>query len=635
MKKFFKIFFISLGSLVLLLAIIISIALWVVFTPERLTPIVNKQVPKFITCQADIGKVELTFFSTFPNFVLKIDEVALFNPLDNSACDKTLLDVKQLEAKVDIKSLVKNDELLLSDIRLTDGMICAHIDSLGNTNFDIFPVDTISAETTVFELPFALIDVSQIELKNIHVSYIDEESGMEAGLTNLSGKINASVKSLDNIDAEMNLSPFDITFVDYASDMKADIRSMSAKIKASIREDDVHADLVLSPSQVSIDMEGEKYLENANIEIKTITHIALSRQQAHFSELTASVNGMEISLQGTVENDTVNNNIVTDISYSLQSWSLTDLIALIPSSFEHYLEGINVTGKISSSGNISGVYNDTTMPLLDIHFLLEDGTVVYSGLPFPLHGVSGDLNIYTDLDNDAISYVNVNNFKASTPGSTIRTAGKVNRLFSDPHVNLTTTANLNLAEFNSIVPEDMKVDMKGRVAGNIKTDLSLSQVENLALEKMKVSGSLSLNDLNILYDSISLKSRYSKIDFELPNRNAATRNTTFVSANIISDYLEADMIDAFAASLENMQIALETSDVRDTTSIPAVNLMFSSRSLKAETDSMNVAIENPQVSVSVAPQRRNADQPRFNVKVNTGNLAANINEEVVKVEKQI
>ncbi len=80
MKKFFKIFFISLGSLLGLVLILAGIAMWLIFTPSRLTPIVERQIPKFVDCQAEIGSVELTFFDTFPQFGIKADgsRVAIF-----------------------------------------------------------------------------------------------------------------------------------------------------------------------------------------------------------------------------------------------------------------------------------------------------------------------------------------------------------------------------------------------------------------------------------------------------------------------------------------------------------------------------------------------------------------------------
>ena len=87
MKKALKIVGITLGSVFILLAVVIGSALWVVFTPERLTPIVRKVASEYVKCDHEIGKVELTFFSTFPHFGLAIDSLTLINPVAGAPTD--------------------------------------------------------------------------------------------------------------------------------------------------------------------------------------------------------------------------------------------------------------------------------------------------------------------------------------------------------------------------------------------------------------------------------------------------------------------------------------------------------------------------------------------------------------------
>ena len=144
MKKFGKIFFITLLSLFAILLVTISIVLFLVFTPERFTPIVRKQADKFITCQSEIGEVELTFFSTFPDFGLKIKKFTMINPVADSQSD-TLVDVDEFIGVVDAAAWWKKNELILKGLELTGGSVNIFTDSLGNTNYDIFATDTTSA----------------------------------------------------------------------------------------------------------------------------------------------------------------------------------------------------------------------------------------------------------------------------------------------------------------------------------------------------------------------------------------------------------------------------------------------------------------------------------------------------------
>ena len=60
MKRVLKILGITLGSIVGVVLIAVSLTLWVVFTPERLTPIVRDIAGDYITCEHRIGRVELS-----------------------------------------------------------------------------------------------------------------------------------------------------------------------------------------------------------------------------------------------------------------------------------------------------------------------------------------------------------------------------------------------------------------------------------------------------------------------------------------------------------------------------------------------------------------------------------------------
>lgn len=625
MKKFFKVFFISLGSLILLIAIVVGIALWIVFTPDRLTPIVRSQAEKFITCETEINQVELTFFSTFPQFGLKTNKVALINPVGQA--NDTLLSVQNVKATIDIAALVKNNELIANDIQLSNGNIFAYIDSLGKTNFDIFPPSTEPEDTTKFQLPFGLIDVKSIELKNINITYLDEQSKMQAEIDGFSAKLNASVKSMDNIRANLELAPFDISFLDYASNIKADIQNFSGKLNGSLESDFIKLNANLSPFITSFEYENEPYLNKANIGLNIAADGTLSDQTINIKDLTLVVNNLSLMLKGMAGIDTLNNDIKTDLSYQLKSWNLKDIIALVPPAFTSYLEGIEAEGFLSSEGKITGIYNDSVMPLIDAHVLFENGKVNYPAmLPFPVSNILSDLSIYTDLNDDAISYVHINNLKANTPQSSLAANGTVKQLFSDMRINLSANADLNLNELKTFIPEDMPVDMKGNVKGNVRANFTLSQIEKMELDKIKASGSLALNNLDVVYDSISVKAANSNIDFALPNPKPSTRNTNFLQANINSNSLKASMIDSFDASLTNVLIGIETSDLRDTTQIPAIQLKINAENLNGGMDTLFVSMNNPFATLSISPQRRDAEKPRFKVSLKSDELRGNMGE---------
>ena len=101
MQKNFKRILILFSSLIFLLMLAIGIAVWFVFTPGKLTPVVRTQAAKYLNCKTEIGDVELTFFSTFPRFGLRVNHFALINPIPN-APSKTLFSADQFVGIVDV-----------------------------------------------------------------------------------------------------------------------------------------------------------------------------------------------------------------------------------------------------------------------------------------------------------------------------------------------------------------------------------------------------------------------------------------------------------------------------------------------------------------------------------------------------
>ena len=189
MKKFIKIFFISLLSLLGVLIVAICVVIWIVFTPARITPIVRKQAAKYITCKSEIGSVELTFFSTFPNFGLKVRDFALINSVKGSMSD-TLVRVNELVGVVDAKAYWKKKTIILIGLEMNGGSVNVYSDSLGHTNYNIMPPDTNPAPAAASKTEMPFIDIRNIEVKNVSLHYNDLSLKLNTVISNLSAKFN-------------------------------------------------------------------------------------------------------------------------------------------------------------------------------------------------------------------------------------------------------------------------------------------------------------------------------------------------------------------------------------------------------------------------------------------------------------
>ena len=184
MNKALKIFGITLGCIIILLAMIIASVLWVVFTPERLTPIVRNVASDYVTCEYHIGKVELTFFSTFPHFGLAIDSLTIVNPTPGAPSD-TVLHVPHAVASVDVMTLLHQKTLSIPTLSVPDIQATIYSASDGITNYDIIALASDTATTednSALVLPFEKIIVEELALSAKALRYKSEPDSMDIAL---------------------------------------------------------------------------------------------------------------------------------------------------------------------------------------------------------------------------------------------------------------------------------------------------------------------------------------------------------------------------------------------------------------------------------------------------------------------
>ena len=185
MKKALKILGITLGSMIGVILLAIGLAIWVVFTPERLTPIVREVASEYVQCEHEIGKVELTFFSTFPRFGLRIDSVAVIHPMEGAPSD-TVVHIPHAVLSVDVLAFLNEGMLSIPTLRMPDLQANIYVAADGSANYDILVGNEAKGEeaedTTAMALPFQTIQVDEIQLSARQLRYISKPDTMDMTL---------------------------------------------------------------------------------------------------------------------------------------------------------------------------------------------------------------------------------------------------------------------------------------------------------------------------------------------------------------------------------------------------------------------------------------------------------------------
>lgn len=581
MKTALKVTAITLIVAVLLLISVASYAIWFIFTPEKLTPLIKNQADKLLTCQANIGEVELTFFSTFPEFGLKINDFALVNT-DNPALPDTIINTDELVCVLNIRSLIKGNTLSINQLIARNGNINIYTDSLGVANYNILK-ESGEKETTVEEdsVSFNLIDISGVNIDNINLSYIDKKLNVDAKIEGLTADIDGSLKS-------------DI--------LKSRMRIKQSKISATYND--------------------TTYLLQADIKLNLDSKYDLANQKIDVERGTLTVNGLALELSGSANYDSINASSTVNLKYGIKDWQITDILALIPEAYKNYVADVKASGLISSRGIITGSYDSINIPVLDIMLELKDGNLQYPAIGMPISNINAIVTATIDKQNVEKSIITIDSSDAATPKSKFAVKGDITNIWGDMEFKLTANSDMVFEEFNRFIPHDLKTNAKGRANGELKGVFTMSQIDKMDLDNMNISGKFNLKDAVINYDSITVATNRSAINFTLPNEPGRKKGTSFIYAHLDADDFSASKIDGFKLNLKGASIAAETSDVRDTTGLPQLSSTFKIKNLHAEMDTNLLKINNPEGKIEILKLGKDNKRPKIVLEYKSDEIAA-------------
>lgn len=642
MKKTLKITLITLGSLLALALVSVIIACWIVVTPARLTSIVKKQAPNFITCDFDMKRADLSVFKSFPKVGLKIDDVVLVNPMVGSPSD-TLAYINECVVSVDVKKFLKEKQIVIEDCSLNGGYVNLFTDSLNNTNLDIFPPSEPDTVEESSEFTYG-IDLTSLKVNDLSVNYTDLTQGMFADIEGMNASAKGKMKG-ELIAGNVNMSIEDIAYQQttdtlsmavklndlklegdadmYGDDIKADIEasssflsyesagqiaelnSLNLKYKGDFNDYDVvKGNAELTVNDLSFAMDDEKLVDKADVRMIMPLNATLSVMDIELGASQLALNNIFVDLIGKVSmpNDDIN----IDIDLKTNTLIVEELIGLVPASMrEELLDGIDVKGELKIAANVEGVYNETSMPVVNAELEYNKGMVsMPEMLPYPITNLNAAIT--ADLDLNSKSDVYVKHLNANMSNSSLALSGTIKDVMDKMYCDLNLNADADLDELQSFMPEDVKAN--GKVKLNAKAKVNNYQLTNMDFTKAKVNGSLQWDDMNVVYcDTININADRLDVNLTLPNLASKELSNSMMAVEIKGADLNAVVSDMIVASLKDYNIDAQLSNILDENIPMSVYADYEFSRIDALMDDMTFFTNNPKGSVAMFMKENGED----------------------------
>jgi len=549
MKTTLKVIGWTLLGIVLTVVLVVCIAMYVVFTPARLTPVARQAADKFITCHYEIGEVDLTFFSTFPRFGLRADGLLLVNPMSGAQND-TVVEAKHIVATVDVREFLKHKNLHVHEATLEGAQVNFYINPAGENNLAVFvsSPDTTEEDDSAFELPFKALQVDGLRLQARAITFVDVK---------------------DTIDASLGQT------------------ELSAKAESW---DDML--LALDAQNICANLKGETYADNLHLEL--IVPMAMNLEKMHFAFDGArlALNNFDLRLEGDV---TLGDDIDLDAKLQTGKWQIKPLLALVPATFTESLKDLDVDGVLQLDATAKGQFGDEKMPLITAHLTLDEGNGSYKPLPYTLRDLSLNADADLNLNKGGKSNVTINRLAAKTKQSALSAKGNVNDLLGNMLLDLQLSLDANLPDFAYFLPKEMT--LTGHAKGSASARITLDNLTKMNLHNGKIGADLTLSNIHYDMDSMiaDLGTTYAKI--QLPNSSPTKPKVNWARIDLNTERVDFAMAMPLTAKLKQSTIRLEAGNVlsNDPVLYAAVGLQ-SDKPIEAQMDSMGGVIDAPKLS---------------------------------------
>lgn len=611
MKKPLKITLISLGSLIGLIIIVLAVVSDLVLNPKRSTRLVNKYASNFITCDYNIGKVDISLFKTFPDVGVEIQDLVLVNSMSGCQND-TLAAVDECVIALNIKELLSNNNIIINKANLRGGSINVFSDADGTANFDIFAGGEEEEVTEESDEPFSYrIDLDRLIINDINLTYNDLASNTAVSVQDFAMTLKA------NVDEKLNLNDVLLDFglgktsllMGGDSDISADFDAFSFETECVMREMNA---VDCSSASVKIDsitvaLGEDTYLAKTNVSLisKSPLKILLNEKDLTISDLSLAINDLMITMAGRMlvnEND-----IDVNLDLNTNTWDVAEVIGMVPSAvIGDALDGMSVDGQFKLSANVSGVYNDSLMPVVTADLAFTDGTLEMSDLlPFPLKKINAGLNARLNLNGR--TDVTLKSLKANMNNSSFDISGNVSDALNDTRCcDVRLKADVKTADVKSFIPEDIKV--KGAVLADVSVKGRVSDLTELDIAKSRIDAKLTLKDLALCYcDTIDMSSERLSLSLAFPRHAAGKIAGDLVQLNVGGTNLNAEMSDMMSVNVNDFGINGLVPNILDDSQNLSVIGDFAFSHLLFNMDDMNLDVDNSCGELAMLPSVNNGN----------------------------
>lgn len=592
-KRVLKWTTLTILALFLLCSIVIGIAVNFVFTPSKLTPMVQETAQPYLNGDVKIGKIELTFFSTFPDFGLEMTDVTVVSGVfrDSTrpfANTDSLLTVKRCLLTVNPVAYLFKNRIIVKDFILDKPDIYAYIDTLGIANWNIMAETSSDSLSAVADTSAGVAFDSRLNIKGVRIN---------------DGRL---------------------IFDDRSTQLYARIDGLGLGIEGAWGHKRAKLKFNFSSQNILFWQEGTLLVKKLALGIDSELKVNRDSLLCTLNKAVFDVNGVKFGAGGTLRADTVNRTLDMDLKYGIHIPSLKTLLDLVPDTILQKTKKVDVKGEVLCEGTVKGLYGKKNIPLITSCFKVINGYIAYEGMPSQIEELNLDLDALIDLQKEQPSMLKLESFCMKGGKTDIDMTGVVENLLVSPVVKVKLDAKIDFDDLTKIFPLSDGITCKGKIEAALKTDILVEDVITANYGKLKMGGWCKMSDVAVFIpkDSIVLNVKSAGLGFASNRKNDKTLQGVDLLNGIIGySGLEINVKKQITLKMDTTYLTLKTSPLRDTSAIASVSsTLHLGRTVFILRDTLLLGVKRADVKAGLTPSKRDKKIPSIHAELQMDSL---------------
>ncbi|WP_242156876.1 AsmA-like C-terminal region-containing protein [Aestuariivivens sediminis] len=441
MKKVLKITGISL---LIIFALLIAIPY---AFQGKINDLVKRLINDNLNARVEFSDLSLSFIKGFPRAHVTVSDLVITN-IDPFK-DETFASTKDISFTMSIKELFKKngDPMVVNAITVNEALLTLKTDVFGNNNYDITKKgDSASSGENSFTL-----DIKDYKINNSALNYIDEASNTAIHLTEFNHQ-GRGIFSAETSELETT-----------------------------------------TETNVSLSIDSINYLNNNRITLQAIIGLDLSNSTYTFKDNKGFINQLPIEFKGYVKQLEKGQDI--DITFENPESDFKNFLAVIPKDYSKNIDAVETTGDFKVKGLVKGLSSEETIPQFDITITSNNASFKYPDLPKRVSNITINTSIKNTTGRADDTYVDINTLDFTIDSDVFKSSATLKNISKNMLVNAHINGILNLANLTKVYPITLDYPIKGILKSNVNTAFDMDAIETNAYDRIKNSGTISINDL--------------------------------------------------------------------------------------------------------------------------------------------